>query len=323
MRGAAYYYWLASSSGPAAVLEGAVAGSATVSAAITTRKTLGGSVSGAGTTAAAITTRKTLAGGVSGTAIITAAFSGTSAALAGDIAGAATIAASLTAQIALGGSVSGTATTTADITTRKTLAGSVSGNASIAATVTTGILLAGYVAGNTTVAPAALITRSILAGNIAGSAAASAALTATMVLPEGAMLYTDIRSAFTNRLKTLPALPDVAWEDRSYTPVTNRPYLEPALLPAEAKQVTIGTDGLNEESGIYQIALKNYPRGHGTGEILIAAGVVRSWFKRGMSLTYNNITVTIRKSYISPPDLSDPRGAQIIVSVAYYAQTSN
>lgn len=127
-------------------------------------------------------------------------------------------------------------------------------------------------------------------------------------------LYRDIRAALNQRLVDFPDLIEVAWETEEYTPVANVPYLRPKLMMAKSFQSTCGTDGLNEERGIYQITLV-YPLNQGTEPLDTMMGKLRNHFKRGTILTYNGVDVRIRES--GP----DPSGQHL--SVAFYLQANN
>lgn len=125
-------------------------------------------------------------------------------------------------------------------------------------------------------------------------------------------LYADIRAALTQHLKDMPGLPDVAWENMGYVPTVGVPYLKPDILWGESFQAEYGTNGANRESGIYQVAC-NYPPGEGTGPLNAMLGKLRERFKRGTTLTYNGLTVKIRKAY--------PSGN--IMSIAFYCTAPN
>lgn len=127
-------------------------------------------------------------------------------------------------------------------------------------------------------------------------------------------LYSDIRAALANQLKDTTGIIAIAWENTKYTPVTGTPYLVPTLMMAEPSQATLGTDGLNQEMGIYQITIMNYPVDKGVGAQLGMAGKLKTRFKRGTILTYNDVQVRIRKAYLSGNN---------IVTVAFYSQVPN
>lgn len=133
--------------------------------------------------------------------------------------------------------------------------------------------------------------------------------------------YTDIRAALTTQLSTMTGVPAVAWENASYTPVVGTPYLTPSVLWAEGSQAELGVAGRNWERGIYQITCV-YPPNTGMGALNTMIGKLRDRFKRGTVLTYNGVTVTIRKVIVSGQSI-DASGIRQPVSISFYTQVAN
>jgi len=125
--------------------------------------------------------------------------------------------------------------------------------------------------------------------------------------------YTDIRGALAARLHALEPGIVVAWENFSYTPVAGVPYLVPTMLWGEGVQAELGETGRNWETGIYQLMLCNIPEGEGINSLNTLAGTLRNHFKRGTTLVYNGVTVTVRKVYLT----------HNILSIAFYTQVAN
>ena len=112
-------------------------------------------------------------------------------------------------------------------------------------------------------------------------------------------IYTDILAALDGRLAALSGLPSVAWENIAFTPVNGVAYITPSLLLAEPSQAAIGDDGMNNQIGIYQVALA-YPANTGKQAIMAMADSITNHFKRGTRLTYNGQTVNIEKAWPGP-----------------------
>lgn len=131
---------------------------------------------------------------------------------------------------------------------------------------------------------------------------------------------TKIRAAFVTRLQLFPSLPPVAWENVAFTP-GSVPYLSPFLLPAEPFQSEIGTAGANRHTGIFQISIFA-PQGQGMG----VAGTLRDnlvdHFKRGTTLTYSGVTVTVEKAYPGPM-LTEVGWVHIPITIRYRADAAN
>ena len=102
--------------------------------------------------------------------------------------------------------------------------------------------------------------------------------------------FTDISAALDSRTDLL-SLP-TAWENGDYTPENGTLYLRTTLLPADTVQSELGSTGLDEHSGIYQIDVLAQSGG-GKGQAIIQADLVADQFARGTVLTYNGVNVRI------------------------------
>ena len=105
-------------------------------------------------------------------------------------------------------------------------------------------------------------------------------------------VFADISSALDSRLDTLTGQTPIAWENTAYIPVKDTLYLRPTILPALTIQAGLGTSGLDEYVGIYQIDIFA-PAGKGRGEAEIKADAVADHFKRGTDLSKNGKTVRL------------------------------
>ena len=105
-------------------------------------------------------------------------------------------------------------------------------------------------------------------------------------------VFADISSALDSRLNTLTGQSPIAWENTAYIPVKDTLYLRPTILPALTIQAGLGTSGLDEYVGIYQIDIFA-PAGKGRGEAEIKADAVADHFKRGTDLSKNGKTVRL------------------------------
>ena len=105
-------------------------------------------------------------------------------------------------------------------------------------------------------------------------------------------VFADISSALDSQLNTLTGQSPIAWENTAYIPVKDTLYLRPTILPASTIQAGLGTSGLDEYIGIYQIDIFA-PAGKGRGEAEIKADAVADHFKRGTDLSKNGKTVRL------------------------------
>ena len=102
----------------------------------------------------------------------------------------------------------------------------------------------------------------------------------------------DLSSALEQRLAAYtPALP-IAYPNETYTPNVGVAYLKPSRMPAKTIRNTIGVNGLNEYSGIYQIDVA-FPSKGGQGTCESYADGLTAWFPPGLTLTVGTTTVVV------------------------------
>ena len=104
------------------------------------------------------------------------------------------------------------------------------------------------------------------------------------------MSIVAVRAALQTKLNGMVALA-TAWENVGYTPVAGTPYQAAYVLPATPDNSTMG-DGFYREQGIFQISLF-YPLAAGTGTAEARAQLIRTTFKRGVTMTSGVVTVMV------------------------------
>lgn len=110
---------------------------------------------------------------------------------------------------------------------------------------------------------------------------------------------------------------DIAWENQRYEPVVGRPWQEATVLPAQTTQPGNGVNGVRYDSGIYQVTLY-YPRDEGAGGAAGRADLLRSYFKRGTSLSHNGVTVLVERTPSISPARISASWYQLVVSIPYF-----
>lgn len=68
-----------------------------------------------------------------------------------------------------------------------------------------------------------------------------------------ASIYDDIRSTLEVTLNSISGLPDVAWENVSYSPTTGQSYVKPVLLPTRREPAVRGLNPQMYYQGIYRV----------------------------------------------------------------------
>lgn len=135
---------------------------------------------------------------------------------------------------------------------------------------------------------------------------------------------TDIRRTFDEALlNLLPELgitrKEVAWKNATFRPIVDRPYLRPALLPAETEQAALGYPCYVRLHGIYQISILEQKdtgsaQGETWGDLILAA------FPFGRVLDCCGCPLVVSQSYRGPMMEAESR-AMTPISVVYYCHT--
>jgi hypothetical protein len=134
-------------------------------------------------------------------------------------------------------------------------------------------------------------------------------------------VYTSIRAALTTRLKSLPGLPSVAWENTTFTPVAGEPYIAPFIIWNESMQAEQGQQGANWEGGIYQLSCC-YPPNQGPGPLNAVLDAIKDHFKRGTVLNYGGLTITVVKTHPGP-GTTNSAGVFMPVTIVFRCQAPN
>lgn len=132
-------------------------------------------------------------------------------------------------------------------------------------------------------------------------------------------IFASISAALDTRLSTMASLPQVAWQNVVYKPVSGVLYLRPTILPAPTQQAGLGDIGLDEYQGIYQIDIFAAVGG-GRGAAEAQADLIGDHFKRGTSLTSGGINVRLRDVSRAAGVVDGDRFA-ISISINYMAHT--
>jgi hypothetical protein len=105
-------------------------------------------------------------------------------------------------------------------------------------------------------------------------------------------VFSDISSALDLRLSTLSGSSPVAWANTGYKPVKGVLYLRANNLPASTVQAGLGSSGIDEHLGLYQVDVFA-AAGKGRGEAEAKADIIADHFKRGTDLLYNGVYIRL------------------------------
>lgn len=84
----------------------------------------------------------------------------------------------------------------------------------------------------------------------------------------------------------------VVWENVEYTPTLGTQHWVVYMAPRPVLPATMGVQGLTEHRGITQINVR-VPISEGPAEAMIQADRLSSYFRRGMTLTSNGVSVRV------------------------------
>tara|TARA_R110000824_G_scaffold96537_4_gene231128 strand:+ start:5322 stop:5735 length:414 start_codon:yes stop_codon:yes gene_type:complete len=131
--------------------------------------------------------------------------------------------------------------------------------------------------------------------------------------------FLDISSALDGHMNGITSYP-IAWENTVYTPIIGGNYFRPSILPASTEQAGLGSAGLDEHIGIYQVDVYT-EAGKGRRGAEFNADAVADHFKRGTSLTYNGVVVRLGDTSRSAGIIDGDRFV-ISVSINYSAHVA-
>lgn len=126
-----------------------------------------------------------------------------------------------------------------------------------------------------------------------------------------------IRAALEEHLAAISPALATAYENVSFTPQTGTPYQRVFLLPAEPDNPTYGP-GIYVEQGIFQVTLC-YPLAAGPSAAAARAELVRTNFRRGVSLLKDGVTTTIQRTPEIGVSDSDDACYLLPVRIRWYA----
>ena len=129
-----------------------------------------------------------------------------------------------------------------------------------------------------------------------------------------------IFAALDARLNVYTPAPPIAWPNVGFTPGTVA-YLKVSHLPAPSVRRSIGADGQNVYTGIYQVIV-NAPAGQGPGAAETMADAIANWFPIGSTYTSSGVTVRIAAVSCLPPT-SEPDWYRVPVSITYEAVSTS
>lgn len=135
-------------------------------------------------------------------------------------------------------------------------------------------------------------------------------------------VFNDIPTGLEDRLLTMSNLPDnIVWENTSFTPTPGQAFIRVSTLPAPTTQTSIGTDGLNTQTGIFLVD-SFYGKGSGRSVQDTFLSELVDHFKRGTVITQNGVEIRIESVY-PLPSIEEDDWFHVPVQVTYISYTIN
>lgn len=120
-----------------------------------------------------------------------------------------------------------------------------------------------------------------------------------------ASTHKRIRSVLEARLNSTPNIPVIAWENVSYEPSTNTPFIKPMFQPVLREQASMAQTPPHFYRGLFTI-LCHQPEGIGPGASETLADTLVERFDTNTNLVDGDLVVSIRaaqqeSSYTNSP----------------------
>lgn len=127
----------------------------------------------------------------------------------------------------------------------------------------------------------------------------------------------SIRRGLEARLAAMTPALATAWENKGFTPVAGVPYQRARILPATPDNASQGSKHYIEV-GIFEIALF-YPNGSGSADAQARAEAIRSWFKRGTTVTHGGVNTIVTHTPAKAQGITEGDRYVVPVSIRYQA----
>lgn len=135
--------------------------------------------------------------------------------------------------------------------------------------------------------------------------------------------YDDIKASLFKVIEDNASdLPEVAWPNKPYHPVSGTPWIKPTIMFAEPRQAELGEDGMNYLSGILQVSIFIPLNVDGDGDAADIAAKLIGYFKRGTKLTSSATPVICERAWPSAV-IEEDDWYHVPVSVAWYSYAAN
>ena len=124
-------------------------------------------------------------------------------------------------------------------------------------------------------------------------------------------VYDDIRATFEVNLAAVSGIPDIAWENVSFSPTTSQSYVQPRLVPTRREPAVRGQNPQMYYQGYFLVNCYT-PEGEGPNASDLLADSIIDAFEATTDISHSGTTLSIR---YAERDLGTQEGGHYCVPV--------
>lgn len=138
-------------------------------------------------------------------------------------------------------------------------------------------------------------------------------------------IYDDIRSALEVKLSNISGIPDIAYENVSYSPTTGIPFVQPKFVPVSRRPAVRGPNPQQRYDGVFRVFCYA-PEGNGPAVADDLANKVIDAFDATTDISFinaSNETVFVSVDYAERDNgFTDNPWYYVTVNIGWYAYAS-
>jgi hypothetical protein len=136
-----------------------------------------------------------------------------------------------------------------------------------------------------------------------------------------ASIYDDIRAALEVKLSNIAGIPDIAYENVSYSPTTGVPFVQPKFIPVSRRPTTRGLNPQQRYDGVLRVFCYT-PEGSGPAAADDLADKVIDAFEATTDISFTNAaseTISVSVDYAERDNgFTDTPWYYVAVNIGWY-----
>ena len=137
-----------------------------------------------------------------------------------------------------------------------------------------------------------------------------------------ASIYPEIRAALETKLSNISGIPDIAYENVSYSPTTGQSFVQPRLIPVSRRAAVRGLNPQHRYEGVFRVFCY-VPEGSGPAAADTLADKVVDAFETSTDISFTNTdleTIKVTVDYAERDNgFVDSPWYYVAVNVGWYA----